>query len=77
MDAANLLRAYNTALHEAVTTERVINISRRWRRDNAFGDHTAATTAIRAAHLERVAGRGSPALCDEALQTAIREIGNG
>jgi hypothetical protein len=40
------------------------------------GDRPATADIIYQAHVDRIAGRGSPAACDEALAKAIREIGS-
>jgi hypothetical protein len=71
MDTANLLRSYNTALHGARYRSELQAIS-----DNFWlkhGDVPEVGYIICQAHVDRVAGIGSPALCDQALAKAIRE----
>ena len=78
MDAASILRAYNTALHEARTEHGVLRASRGFRAKHDVTDDqwSLGMLEIRHAHLDRAGGRGSPAACDEALAKAIRENGN-
>lgn len=71
-DQANLLRSYNAVLHGA---------RHRWElqalgEDFWFkhGDRPAVADILYQAHVNRVAGRSSPAACDEALRSATKEI---
>lgn len=80
-DKANLLRAYNAALHEARTNGQLLEARHGFHADrrNAMSitpdeSWLAARDDIYHAHAERIIGRGSPADCDAALQKAIREI---
>jgi hypothetical protein len=75
-DAANLLRSYNTALHEARTPRELTLVRRVFSialpgTDDTYGQFEL----IRRRHEARIACKGSPAECDEALARALREIG--
>lgn len=79
MDAANLLRAYHRALDEAKTEgtlrDRHVDFVERHKL-SVFPTPPAWVKTIRSAHRARVKGEGSPALCDEALARAIKDLGN-
>lgn len=74
MDQAGLLRRYHRALEAGRYRSELRGISAFWFQN---GDRPAQADIIYQAHVDRVAGRGSPALCDEALSRALKEIGNG
>ena len=70
---ANLLRTYNTILHAARYRSELQGIGENFWFEH--GDRPEVASLIYDAHCARIAGRGSPALCDEALQKAIKEMG--
>lgn len=77
MTDATLLRRYHAALGEARTPNQLTNYHIDFMERNkvpVLPTPPAGIKAIRRAHRERVAGRGSPADCDAALNQALREI---
>jgi hypothetical protein len=79
MDAANLLRSYARTLDDAREMTALVEAHKAFLRAKPRDLSSAefdAMMPIWTAHKKRVRGDGSPALCDEALQTAIKDIGN-
>lgn len=78
MTLATLLRAYHAAMSEARNNDQITNYHVDFMSRNkvpVLPTPPAGIKAIRHAHRDRVAGRGSPADCDTALNAALREIG--
>lgn len=74
MPSANLLRTYNTVLSHARWRSELQGIGENFWFEQ--GDRPSVADIIYQAHVDRVNGHGSPALCDEALARALKEIGN-
>lgn len=77
-DQATLLRRYHAKLSEARTNDQLTNFHIDFMEREkvpVLPTPPAGIKAIRLAHRQRVAGEGSPALCDTALNEALREIG--
>jgi len=78
MDAINLLRAYHRALDDKRSVLSLRRAADRFWSAHPLTDNIAAPASrIYAEHRVRVLGEGSPALCDEALRAAIKEMGSG
>lgn len=76
-DQATLLRRYHMALSESRTDATLRRLDATFWVDHMpvdFPSPPASFESVFTAHRERIAGRGSPALCDQALQTALRSI---
>ena len=77
MDAATLLRAYHRKLDGAKTPWELAAFSVDFldrHKVPVLPTPPAGIKAIRSAHRARVRGEGSPALCDAALQLALKEV---
>ena len=76
MTAADTLRAYHRALGDERTASGLTMATRAFRRNRAEAvprELNGPMTVLLSHHLDRVKGRGSPAICDEALARVIRE----
>ena len=77
MDALNLLRAYHRALDDKRSVLSLRRAADRFWSAHPLTDNIAVPASrIYAEHCVRVFGEGSPTLCDEALQQAIKDLGN-
>ncbi len=77
-DPAALLREYHRALDDAKTPNQLAHcIAGFLERNKIPLPAPAGFSTIGDAHRDRVNSRGSPALCDDALNKAIREVGHG
>lgn len=73
-DQAALLRGYARAIDGARNTRQLIDYECVFLDRKGLNEVPDKWLPVRAAHRERIAGRGSPALCDEALNAALKEI---
>lgn len=73
-DQATLLREYARAIDGARHISQLVEYECGFLSRKDLDEVPDKWLPVRAAHRDRIAGRGSPALCDQALQTALRSI---
>lgn len=74
MTSPALLRRYHEALSRALFTHDLVNTNAHFRLDLHM-QNTDETRRLYGAHVARVAGRGSPAECDDLLNQLLQGRG--